>query len=195
MWGMLILLYFCWGTSGLQDFAKYLTPSIGAMNACLAIHNQFYGKKIQKIVCISIITQNKTKCLCFVPFGSFSGFWAFDQHSMTLSDTNLSIFSKLVQSTPKKKKHHQFPRANFHPSTFCSPTNKKNNQKRWICEDTNDRFQEQQSINSWWTHWFLLRPRFWGSLTEVNFWKFQRVPIGLDFRTKIGASKKPREKS
>lgn len=74
MWGMLILLYFCWGTSGLQDFAKYLTPSIGAMNACLAIHNQFYGKKIQKVVCISIITQNKTKCLCFVPFGSFSGF-------------------------------------------------------------------------------------------------------------------------
>lgn len=156
MWGMLILLYFCWGTSGLQDFAKYLTPSIGAMNACLAIHNQFYGKKIQKVVCISIITQNKTKCLCFVPFGSFSGFWAFDQQSMTLSDANLSIFSKLVQSTPQKKKKHPFPTANFHPSTF---TNKqKNNQKRWICGDTNDRFQEQQSINSWWTHWFLLQP-------------------------------------
>ena len=156
MWGMLILLEFFVGEHfGLQDFAKYLTPSIGAMNACLAIHNQFYGKKIQKIVCISIITQNQTRCLCFVPFGSFSGFWAFDQQSMTLSDANLSIFSKLVQSTPYKKTpsvcHGEFSSFNV---LFTNKQN--NNQKRWICGDTNDRFQEQQFINSWWTHWFLL---------------------------------------
>ena len=69
MWGMLILLEFFVGEHfGLQDFARK------AMNACLTIHNQFYGKKNRKVVCISVITQNQTKCLCFVPFGSFSGF-------------------------------------------------------------------------------------------------------------------------
>lgn len=119
MWGMLILLEIFVGEHfGLQDFARK------AMNACLTIHNQFYGKKNPKSCMYQYYhpKPNKMPVFCSIWF-----FFRLLSLWSTIYDTEWCQPFHLLQAGAKhtsKKKHHQFPRANFHPSTFCSPTSK-----------------------------------------------------------------------
>jgi len=59
MWGMLILLEIFVGEHfGLQDFARK------AMNACLTIHNQFYGKKKSEKLYVSVLSPKTKQNAC-----------------------------------------------------------------------------------------------------------------------------------
>lgn len=82
----------------------------------------------------------------------------------------------------KKKKNIRFPRRIF--ILQRSPTNKKTTKKGGYVEIQMIDFRSNNPS----THGELIG--FYYSLTEVNFWKFLSRTIGLDFRTKIGASKK-----